>query len=201
MTLKAKTLSYGCVLKSVLASTALSSAVLVSAVLASTILASQPAWGDITPTETEFAARINEARIAAGLPALVVQEKLIDKARGWSIKMREISGQSVGTDCKLSHNPSLNQDVKLPWTTLGENVACSASDAKATHQAFMDSPAHRRNILDPKFDSVGVAVVTTGATMFVTEVFMQSKTEPTGQTTSKKNLRRRRRPHVRFRGR
>jgi uncharacterized protein YkwD len=184
-----------------LASTVLGSAVVISTILASTVLNSQPAWAEITPTEMEFAGRINEARTAAGLPALVVQEKLIDKARGWSIKMREISGQNVGRDCKLSHNPSLTQDVKLPWTALGENVACSASDAKATHQAFMDSPAHRRNILDPKFDSVGVAVVTTGATMFVTEVFMQSKTEPSGQTTSKKILRRRRRPHVRFRGR
>ena len=44
------------------------------------------------------------------------------------------------------------------------------------HQAFMNSPEHRKNILDPKFDSVGVAIVTSDTTIFVTEVFMQSRT-------------------------
>ena len=147
---------------------------LILSILSPLVLAS-PARADANNVELEFAARINEARIAVGLPVLLVQTKLIDEARSWSIKMREFSGQNIGPDCKLSHNPSLANEVNLAWKTLGENVACSAGDPAATHQALMESPQHRQNILDPKFDSVGIAVVMTGATMFVTEVFMQSK--------------------------
>ncbi len=170
MSPEARTRSYRNVLGSTLAFTLLWLAV----------VGPSPAFGDTVAgdpgtAEMDFAARINQARFSAGLPALVVQTKLSDEARSWSLKMREISGQNVGPNCKLSHNPRLASEVDLGWKTLGENVACSAGDAAATHQAFMESPAHRQNILDPKFDSIGVAVEMTGATMFVTEVFMQSK--------------------------
>jgi uncharacterized protein YkwD len=143
-------------------------------VVALAALASTPASGQSVSPETQFAARINEARSAAGLPALVVQPKLADQARGWSIKMSEASGENLGRACQLSHNPQLAREVPLVWRTLGENVGCGAGNVDAVHQAFMNSPEHRRNILDPKFDSVGVAIATSDTTMFVTEVFMQS---------------------------
>jgi uncharacterized protein YkwD len=161
------------------------------AVFASSILPSSPASADDLGPETEFATRINEARTAAGLPALVVQPKLVNQARRWSRKMSEASGPNLGGACLLSHNPSLASEVKLNWTALGENVGCADGNVAAVHQAFMDSPEHRRNILDPKFDSVGIAISTSETTMFVTEVFMQSK--PSSQTqaisTSRKILR------------
>jgi uncharacterized protein YkwD len=143
-------------------------------VVAFAAVASSPASGETLNPELQFASRINEARIAAGLPALVVKAKLADQARGWSIKMSEASGENLGRACQLSHNPQLAREVPLVWKTLGENVGCGAGNVDAVHQAFMDSPEHRRNILDPKFDSVGVAIATSDTTMFVTEVFMQS---------------------------
>jgi uncharacterized protein YkwD len=144
------------------------------AVLVSTSLASSPASAATVSPEMEFATRINEARIAAGLPALVVQQKLADQARSWSLKMSEASGGNLGRACQLSHNPRLAREVPFDWRALGENVGCAASNVDAVHQAFMNSPEHRKNILDPKFDSVGIAIATSDTTMFVTEVFMQS---------------------------
>ncbi|MCK4636141.1 MAG: hypothetical protein KAT32_04730 [Candidatus Moranbacteria bacterium] len=40
----------------------------------------------------------------------------------------------------------------------GENLATNFSTAKGQHQAWMESPTHRRNILDSKFTDIGVAV-------------------------------------------
>jgi uncharacterized protein YkwD len=142
-----------------------------------------------TDAETEFANRINEARTAAGLPALTVVDTLADRARTWSFKMSEASGPNLGGACKLSHNPSLAKEIRLRWKTLGENVGCAASSTEAMHQAFMNSPQHRKNILDPKFDSLGVAIATSDTTIFVTEVFMQTQTiVPRPSRNPSKNL-------------
>jgi Cysteine-rich secretory protein family len=150
------------------------------ALLVSNGFALSPASADTVSPEMEFATRINEARITAGLSALVVQPKLADQARSWSVKMSEASGGNLGRACQLSHNPNLAREVPLVWRTLGENVGCAASNVEAVHQAFMDSPEHRRNILNPKFDSVGIAIATSDTTMFVTEVFMQRGVKPRG---------------------
>lgn len=40
----------------------------------------------------------------------------------------------------------------------GENLAKNFITAKSQHQAWMDSPAHKRNILNNKFTNIGVAV-------------------------------------------
>lgn len=144
--------------------------------LVSGTIVTSPASAQTVGIEAEFATRINEARIAAGLAPLTVVETLVEGARTWSFKMSEASGRNLAGACKLSHNPSLAKEVRLRWKMLGENVGCAASSAEAMHEAFMNSPQHRRNILDPKFDSLGVAIVTSDTTIFVTEVFMQTRT-------------------------
>ncbi len=39
---------------------------------------------------------------------------------------------------------------------VGENLATGFSDATSTHQAFMASPTHRANILNPRYSHVGI---------------------------------------------
>jgi uncharacterized protein YkwD len=47
-------------------------------------------------------------------------------------------------------------------------------DARAIHDAFMNSPAHRSNILDTDFTEVGIGTATDeNGTLYVTEVFRQ----------------------------
>lgn len=40
----------------------------------------------------------------------------------------------------------------------GENLAMNFSNSKEQHEAWMESPTHRKNILDERFTDVGVAV-------------------------------------------
>ena len=150
-------------------------AVLISGltVVATSVFRAEPAQADTISDEAQFVKRINEDRVAGGLKELTVHVALVDAGRGWATKMRDVSLGANVDDCIISHNPNLRNAVNAPWRKLGENVGCGDTDAGTLHEAFMNSPKHRENIMDPTFDSVGIGIVMDGDTMFVTEQFMQ----------------------------
>jgi uncharacterized protein YkwD len=131
------------------------------------------AHADTISDEAQFVKRINEARVAGGLKELTVHVALVDAGRGWATKMRDTSVAANVDDCLISHNPNLRTAVNAPWRKLGENVGCGDTGPDELHEAFMNSPKHRENIMDPTFDSIGIGIVMAGDTMFVTEQFMQ----------------------------
>jgi hypothetical protein len=115
------------------------------------------------PSESDFVARVNAARSAAGLGAVAVRNDLVDVARRHSTDM--------ATQRRLYHNPSLASEV-TGWQRVGENVG-TGSDVASVHDAFMHSQVHRDEILSPYFTEIGVGVVWDGSTLWVTEVFRQ----------------------------
>jgi hypothetical protein len=56
------------------------------------------------------------------------------------------------------------------FSRAGENVAFDYS-AEHAHQSLMASDEHRRNLLDPSFNAVGIAVVWTRCQMYVVQDF------------------------------
>jgi len=116
-------------------------AVVGSAALATPALASSA--GDL-------GAATNAARASAGLPALALDGQLTAVAQAWANQLA-----AAGT---LSHNPALRTQV-TNWNVLGENVGM-AGDIPSVQAAFMASPAHRDNILDPRYTQMGVASAT-----------------------------------------
>jgi hypothetical protein len=115
-----------------------------------------------------FVSMINSARASRGLPALASSGELASVAASWSRHMA-----STGT---LAHNPGLTAQVS-GYRYVGENVGYGPDEA-TIHQAFMNSAAHRANILDRDYTQVGVAVVAAGGRLWVTEVFRA----PTGSS-------------------
>jgi Cysteine-rich secretory protein family len=135
------------------------------------IFESAPALADVVLDEARFVHRMNADRAAAGVAPLVVAPRLIEIARAWS---RLLSDRSTSlTECTLSHNQNLLELLR-PASKVAENVGCGDGNADALHDAFMNSPHHRTNILDPAFDSVGVGVFMNGETMFVSVEFVRS---------------------------
>ena len=117
------------------------SALIGSAALASPAFAS-PA-GDL-------GAATNAARVSDGLPALALNAQLNAVAQAWANKLA-----AAGV---LSHNPALRTQVS-DWTVLGENVGM-AGDIPSVQAAFMASPPHKANILDPRYTQMGVGSAT-----------------------------------------
>jgi hypothetical protein len=124
--------------------------------------------------ESSFISAINRERAAAGLPDVVVTSDLTAAAR-------RHSGVMAGAS-DLHHNPDLGGSVG-GWRKIGENVGRGPS-VDAIHNAFMASPGHRDNILDPDWTQVGVGVVEAGNTIWVTEMFRDPlAAEPTPSAT------------------
>jgi hypothetical protein len=71
------------------------------------------------------------------------------------------------------------------FSLIEENVAAAATPA-AIHSAWMHSSGHRRNLLNPEVDRVGVAVVASRGTLYavadyerIVAVYSQAETEAT----------------------
>lgn len=98
----------------------------------------------------DLGAATNAARVSDGLPALTLNAQLNAVAQAWANKLA-----AAGV---LSHNPALRTQVS-DWTVLGENVGM-AGDIPSVQAAFMASPPHKANILDPRYTQMGVGSAT-----------------------------------------
>ena len=144
--------------------TVLATLVLTGGAGAVAVVAAPTAFASSYSFESEFVAKLNAARQAAGLQPYTVAADLTSVARSHSARMASSNS--------LYHNPSLTSDVSN-WQAVGENVG-TGPNVDDIHTAFMNSPDHRANILDHDFTQVGVGVsVDKNGTIWVTQDFRQ----------------------------
>jgi uncharacterized protein YkwD len=123
--------------------------------------------GDLcwSPTvgERAFARRINGARDGLGFGQLRLDPQLSKSAK---VHTREMVRAR-----QLYHTPSSALRNRVTnWAILGENVGYGAG-VSSLHSAFMDSPAHRHNVLLGSYKYVGVGVLNRDGRMWVTVLF------------------------------
>lgn len=114
---------------------------------------------------------LNHERLEKGLTDLTLDTTLRELARAHSRKM--------AAENKLSHQfpnyPPLNEravDAGLFFSELGENVASGEIFVmRFVHQALMDSPAHRKNILKSEYSKLGIGIIKQGDVYYTTQVF------------------------------
>lgn len=139
----------------------------------------------IGPEERELVELINAARQEAGVQPLTIDLQLSEIARAHSLDMvqNRFFSHISPTTGDLGNRLRANE---VPYRRAGENIAVDYSVGEA-HQAFMTSPHHRENLLDPTFTHVGVGIVEMGGRLMVTEAFMslqpgaEAVTEDLGQ--------------------
>jgi uncharacterized protein YkwD len=120
--------------------------------------------------ESQFVAAINAIRAAHGAQPLRLYGELTGIARNWSDQMVANGG--------ISHNPDYTNEVSAYWTKLGENVGVGG-DVTSLMNAFVNSPAHYRNIIDPDFNYIGVGVSFDGqGRIYTTHDFMRFEDAP-----------------------
>jgi hypothetical protein len=129
----------------------------------------EPAFADTGSDEAGFVAKLNDLRISKGLRPLGGNGGLTNMARGWSSQMASRGG--------ISHNPNMASQAPGNWSRLGENVGMGPN-VDSLHNAFVNSPSHYANMVNGYYDSVGVGVVQSGGTMFVTFNFMATGGAP-----------------------
>lgn len=139
------------------------SVVLVIATAIALLLVGAPrARADAGAAETQLAAATDGARASAGVPALAWAGDLASVA--------ERQAQRMATRRSIYHNPNLGTEVS-DWEQVGENVGVG-QDAGQVHEAFMNSPHHRDNILSAVYTEVGFGTATgDDGRLYVAEVF------------------------------
>jgi uncharacterized protein YkwD len=105
---------------------------------------------------------VNQARADKGLKPLRQRGSLSDVADDWA--------HVLATTRVLKHNPRLFSQVNN-WTLIAENVGYGP-DVRTIHRAFMASPEHRENILEPRFNALGIGKERdTLGTLWIVQIF------------------------------
>lgn len=143
-------------------------------------------------TETQelaFTALINAERTGRGLCSLLLDPMLTDAARAHSEEMCTADyfdhhSPTPGLDSPMDRYLSASRLRGLPqpeYLLVGENIYyCSVYNdiynVDYAHRAFMASPGHRANILEPRFAKVGVGIYRNAKGEFwVTEMFSRDR--------------------------
>ncbi len=118
---------------------------------------------------------VNSLRRLHGAAPLAVDPTLTANAQQWSAHMAAAGA--------LSHNPNYGAGVAPSWTKLGENVG-EGGALTAIYNAFVASPFHFGNMIDPSYNLTGIAVATgAGNSLWITQDF-ESRSSGTPATTA-----------------
>ena len=122
-------------------------------------------------SERQMVVLVNQERAKVGSPELVIDVRLTEAARAHSRDMFENRYFShISPDGK---DPAQRlKDAGIEFSAMGENLAYSP-DLPTAHQGLMNSPEHKKNILDPAFHHIGIGIISTESWgMMVTQEFM-----------------------------
>ncbi len=132
--------------------------------------------------EALIAAGINEARdrYAEDAPKLAANAVLTDIAQARSRAMAEGAAEFSHTDAQGRFIAADMVQARFgPYGAIGENILKLGSTRRFDAQDFarqavegwLQSPGHRKNILDPEYNASGIGVALIGGTAYATQVF------------------------------
>jgi len=110
---------------------------------------------DITPANIEYL--INSERTYYGLPPLKVDSKLTSAAK---TKTTDMLSRNYFEHFAYGLTPwDFIKSAEYNYLYAGENLAMDFQTAEGTVKAWMNSPLHRANILNPDYSDMGIGVV------------------------------------------
>lgn len=139
-----------------------------------------PTYENVTMTQQEvkFVELVNKERAARGLSKLSIDPMLVEVGRKHSREMADKKYFNHHSPTKELGTPLdryLAEEKSRPtWALVGENLFyCSIVDVERGHVALMNSEGHRKNILEPRYERIGVGSYTKpNGEFYVTEMFL-----------------------------
>ena len=142
---------------------------LLSVLLSSTVPA---VAADLRAAEQRIFGLTNQARKDAGVDPLTWNEQAAQAARAHATMMAEKQALSHQFPGEAVLRDRLGA-AGLRFDAAAENVADAAS-ADEAHNALMHSPPHRTNLLNPKYNRLGIGVAEKNGQLYVVEDFARS---------------------------
>lgn len=115
-----------------------------------------------TPLEEALHVLVNVTRIAHGKQPLVLRQ--------WLSKIAHRHSKKMAAKRTLFHSCLSCKFQGHHYSVVAENVGVAKS-IQSVHQAMMDTPGHKANILSGEVDLIGVGVVKRNNQVWVTEIF------------------------------
>lgn len=138
---------------------------------------SDPPLGEVVLSHL-FAA-VNAERRKAGLAALKREDTLMVVSDFYACRLADGGFFSHRDPFDNSTIDSRAIAFGYPFTKVGENLAAGQLSVEEVMEAWMASPGHRANILDPDFTEIGLAVKLGGADgPFWVQEFGRPSSEP-----------------------
>jgi uncharacterized protein YkwD len=109
--------------------------------------------------ELQIVAAVNVVRGMNGLAPLTLDAKLVQMAHIQANAMAQF--QTMSHELPQAAQPTLLDRanfVGYQFFSLGENIAFNFPDTGSVMQAWMNSPGHRANILNPSYTQIGVGI-------------------------------------------
>jgi len=129
-----------------------------------------PLGSGVDKTQALFS-MVNEARATEQSPALIRDAALDGIAGRHAEAMRKL--KRIAHDAGDGDPQSRVQASDLSVLAAGENVA-HALDVTRAHRALWASPSHRENLLQPRFDKIGIGIAADpDGSIWVCEVFAE----------------------------
>ncbi len=138
-------------------------------------LAAQSDLPERNSSERQLFEALNRERAAQGLSALQWDSTLFKAARQHALRMVNLKL----VEHQLPNEPNLEARLTgagARFSVIAENIAVGPNP-QTIHSGWMDSPGHRKNILDPRFTSVGIAAVRGSGGLFAVQDFSQKIAE------------------------
>jgi len=129
-----------------------------------------PATG-LTELEQQMLDLINAERAKVGLKPLAADPRLTEQAR---LKSKDMIDKGYFAHQSPTYGSPFDQMAAagITYRTAGENLA-GAPSVELAHKNLMLSDGHRRNILNPAFDSIGIGIIEGGPYgMMFTQMFI-----------------------------
>jgi len=114
-------------------------------------------WLDLPRLRAELLARVNVERRAAGAPPLQADVRLDCAAQEHA---ETLASYGIYTHTAPG-GPNLGARARssgYAWAALAENLMERETTAEAVMNAWLHSPPHRRNLLDPRYTEMGVGI-------------------------------------------
>jgi uncharacterized protein YkwD len=123
--------------------------------------------GCLSNDQTQDVTLINQARKDNRAAAVTADTAAMTKAQAWSEHMAR-----TGVLEHTGGGTSVNPRPLTGWCKYGENVGYGPSIA-AVHQAFLNSPPHKANMIGP-YNRVGTGAYWSKGYVWVTEIYLQA---------------------------
>lgn len=131
----------------------------------------------MTRDELKFVEMVNKERASRGLNQLTIDPMLVKVARAHSKEMADkkyFSHTSPTAGLTSPLDRYLAMAPRPSWALIGENLFyCSIVDVDRGHRALMNSEGHRANILEARYENIGIGEYrATNGHYYVTQMFL-----------------------------